>query len=241
MLGSLAALGLDDGALQRDASGGERAGPGLPVALPGSALRPSAAAATRLTSLPACPPPCGPAAIQLDAAVQRALDQEVGLMQVGGGCLGTSGRLEPLAGRAPRAAPAHALPHSACLCPPSPSARPQEMRHPNIILFMGVVLEPAAVVTGACCARAAAAVRAVHAARSIARHPPRLCAPCPTPGSTCRVLRPRVAARHPGGGQQRRRRSRPSHLAAAPGHGAGYRKGGAPACLPVGPKRERVL
>lgn len=24
----------------------------------------------------------------------------------------------------------------------------QEMRHPNIILFMGVVLEPAAVVTG---------------------------------------------------------------------------------------------
>lgn len=33
-------------------------------------------------------------------------------------------------------------------CPPYlPSL--QEMRHPNIILFMGVVLEPAAVVTGA--------------------------------------------------------------------------------------------
>jgi len=37
--------------------------------------------------------------------------------------------------------------HLAPGCPPVPALL-LEMRHPNIILFMGVVLEPAAVVTG---------------------------------------------------------------------------------------------
>ena len=56
----------------------------------------------------------------------------------------------------------------------------QEMRHPNIILFMGVVLEPAAVVTGGRGAGLCWLVGAAsaHSTADLPAGPPAHCLPC---------------------------------------------------------------
>ena len=131
----------------------------------------------------------------------------------------------------------------------------KNMRHPNIILFMGVVLEPPAVVTGAT-ARLAGVPRTPAHSPAVARvflsgiaslcnvcaadvcpPPPHHTPPHPPPPTRVppldRVLRPRLAVRPPDGSPLQRSDGKGAGLAAPHRDGARRRQGGQLAAAPA--------